>query len=386
MKKIGIVTYQRATNYGAVLQSYSLYNRIRNIGDEFELEIIDYSTAAARTSHIQTVALKFLRGNISFGFDEWQKNIMFEKFSNSLPLSEKKIVSDSIGAFNNYVNSNYDIVIVGSDAVYSWNGKKFPTAYFLHDIDKCKKMSYAASAHSQKYKSESSDRIKYCGEALRSYEYLGVRDTETERFVKFCGYDGNVFHNCDPTLLLELDKIKKQTDTASLLERNGIDPGKPLILIMSGDEETGKAVVEKYSSEYQIVSLFVNNKAVKKHLPVLTPFEWATVFSYASLTVTQYFHATILSLLNRTPVVSIDKTSAKTEYEGKIGDLLCTRLGLPEYYLNIDTIREKGISVLLKMCENNLSSDLKSRIESGLEKESSCFSSFETKLKNILAE
>ena len=44
MKKIGIVTFHRAINYGAVLQTVGLYQALRNMKkeNEMEIEIIDY--------------------------------------------------------------------------------------------------------------------------------------------------------------------------------------------------------------------------------------------------------------------------------------------------------------------------------------------------------
>ena len=40
MKKVGIVTFHRALNYGAVLQSYALQKTVSSLGAE--CEIVDY--------------------------------------------------------------------------------------------------------------------------------------------------------------------------------------------------------------------------------------------------------------------------------------------------------------------------------------------------------
>ena len=40
MKKIGILTFHRAENFGAVLQAYALQQYVTNLG--YDVEIIDY--------------------------------------------------------------------------------------------------------------------------------------------------------------------------------------------------------------------------------------------------------------------------------------------------------------------------------------------------------
>ena len=42
MKKIGILTFHKAANYGAVLQAYALENAIAERSEKIEVEIIDY--------------------------------------------------------------------------------------------------------------------------------------------------------------------------------------------------------------------------------------------------------------------------------------------------------------------------------------------------------
>ena len=42
MKKIGILTFHRAENYGAVLQTYALQEYISKMSSNYEVEVIDY--------------------------------------------------------------------------------------------------------------------------------------------------------------------------------------------------------------------------------------------------------------------------------------------------------------------------------------------------------
>ena len=48
--KIGILTFQRAENYGAMLQAYALQTFLKSMSDGFDVEIIDYRNKAIEWS------------------------------------------------------------------------------------------------------------------------------------------------------------------------------------------------------------------------------------------------------------------------------------------------------------------------------------------------
>ena len=351
MKKIGIITLHRAANYGAVLQSYSLISYLRRRITDASFEIIDYSTSAESRYYTKRyVSYLLKRMDFKSALGEYKKKKIFNDFANSLPVSDLRIKSDSIGELNSYINNNYDVVISGSDAIFNWNGLHFPTAYFLHDIIK-KKMTYAASAHHLFYRGQEFDRLKYVKESLDSLDYFGVRDSETEKFAGFCGFQGNIHHNCDPALLLDINSIHNKVDKNSILYKCKIFDKRPIIVLMTPDTVVGKVIKDKFEKEYNIVSVFVKNGMFNNTVYSLTPFEWATLFSMAELTVTEYFHGTILSLLNGTAVLALDSLDDNLGYEGKIKDLLCSRLKLPNLYLNKRTISEQGSDVILSKIE-----------------------------------
>lgn len=351
MKKIGILTFHRAMNYGAVLQSYSLINYLSSRIHDASFEIIDYSSEM-EALYYSKKPISYLAKHLDIksAWGEIMKRRVFKSFSNTLPLSNFHLRSDEIMLLNDYINNYYDIVISGSDAIFNWNGFRFPTAFFLHDIEK-PKMTYAASAHRLFYREEDADKIKYVGESLSRLSYFGARDKETERLATFCGFQGRVYHNCDPALLLDIEDIHQKTDKNAILRKCGITDEKPIIIIMTPDTRVARLVKEKYESNYNIVSLFIRNGVFKNTVYSLTPFEWATVFSIAALTITEYFHATILSLLNGTAVLSLDSLYDSTGYEGKIKDLLINRLDLPYLYLNKQDVNQKGYDYLSERLE-----------------------------------
>lgn len=377
--KIGILTYHRATNYGAVLQAYSLITYLNKTVPEVCFELIDYSTNSARLSHLKNILSYIRRMDFKSAYGEMQKNKMFLHFSNSLPLSSKKIVSDRVEAVNSYINSNYDIVITGSDAIFSWAGKKFPTAYFLHDIKRIT-LSYAASAHRLNYRSEGIEKIKWSKEAFEGLNYIGIRDKETEKFVRYCGCTDRIYHNCDPTFLLDIKEIHHRVSIETIKKKCGIDNDLPICVLMTSDPFVGQVVKNTYGNTHKIVSVFINNPFFNDTIYTLTPFEWATLFSLASFTVTEYFHATILSLLNLTPVLSIDKSDSESGYDGKIKDLLVDRLRLPEMYVNIRELLTGGFDIIPQKIEHFLKERDDNRIKEKINNERVFVDSFTSQL------
>lgn len=65
--KIGILTYHRATNYGAVLQAYSLISFLKKKFPTHSFELIDYATKRASIDHKK----EELSGLLRLGFGHY---------------------------------------------------------------------------------------------------------------------------------------------------------------------------------------------------------------------------------------------------------------------------------------------------------------------------
>lgn len=384
MAKIGIITYHRATNYGAVLQAYSLVNRLKKDFPNDTIEIIDYSTLIRSKSHVAEIVRAFFKYGFKSGMEIMEKIRIFASFSNELPRSKKKIVSNDIKDVFEFMNTNYDIVITGSDAVFNWGRMPFPTAYLLGEDIQCTKLSYAASCHRLFYRELAPDKVEYCKNSFSRFSYIGVRDKETESFVKYCLPDAKICHNCDPTFFIDIERINNECKDFNVAKVFGIKNDRPLIIVMSPDKNVGNAVMERFSDKYNVVSLFVHNAAISHHCSCLTPFEWANVFKYAEVTVTEYFHATIFSLLNGTPTVTIDKLETGSGYEGKIHDLLCDRLNLSEFYINIDEVKKGNYKYITTLIEKNMTGDFSNRISTAIQGERNCYEDFKNALSKTI--
>lgn len=331
--RIGILTFHRSINYGAFMQCYSLSKRLQADFPEDTIEVIDYTSPKILEqyrSRISNAPTPEMREKLE------AQTAAFRGVQSALPLSAWHCVSDDLMELADHLNAHYDIVVVGSDAVWNWNVRGFPNGYFLKDYHGVK-LSYAASAHGQDFRRMTPEQKKYLSEAFHDFSYLGVRDSSTEEMLHLIDPTLSVHHNCDPTMLLEPASIPCETDTLKAkLDRAGIDPERPMVGVMASEDVVGKALRNRLRPSAQLVALYTPNRWADAYLNDLTPFEWAKIFSLFGATVTHFFHGTLLSLVNGTPVFPIEVRSAYTDnYQTKIKDVL-KRLELLQWYRPLD--------------------------------------------------
>jgi hypothetical protein len=326
MKKIGILTFHRSINYGAFMQSYSLAQQlIKRYGNN--VEIIDFEKASKHNAyHAKQNILQIL----VYGSGSKKMRSRFQDDLKILPLSDKSLITDNYDEVFKFIEGRYDVVIVGSDAVWAFNkglGLKNPYWLFGNKLQ-CEKFSYAASAYSLDQSSLTEEDKSYIGNCLKSFTYIGVRDQETENLVKMCYPDAELYRNCDPTVLLpvpdavQADEIKK---------RLGLDPRKRLITIMMARyEPIIYDIIRRLGRKnYQFVYFYLRMKTWERFTPYsprflynLSPFEWYTLYRGAFMNLTTFFHGTLVALRSNVPTITFDTTSLGVGYITKIQQIM----------------------------------------------------------------
>lgn len=352
--RIGILTFHRSVNNGAVMQCFALSKKIKQDFPNDEIEVIDYHMPKVAQGYSATLTQYFkgsspmlllkktyhLLRNPGLLKRTRKRNTVFANAITRLPLSPEKIFDDKDDALVNYINSRYDVLIVGSDAVWNYVTRGFPNAYFPDERIKCHKLSYAASCYGMEFLNCSEENRTNIGRILNGMDFIGVRDTATEDFVKWSRSVKVPNHTCDPTVLLDVNDMP--IDTALLnkkLIHKGFDLKKPTIGVM-GNEKMLKMIRMFYGNEYQIVALYNYTNGADVQLYDLEPYEWAYVFHYFRLTFTTYFHGTMLSLRNGIPVICIAlETEFAKRHTPKALDVL-RRLGYDDWYFKTDYVSE----------------------------------------------
>lgn len=388
--RIGILTFHRPINYGAFLQAFAFSERLAKEFPECTVEIVDYIAPLEKRKIPINVLWGIKHYGVVNGLRDLQKIRSFHKVYKFLPLSKKNCFLN-LHELYQYIDQSFDLLVIGSDAVFNWNQNGYPTAFIPdYSFEHCKITSYAASVHGLKYASEPLDRLCKCGEAFQKMLVVGVRDNCTKDFVNRCCADAECVRSCDPTLTMDAGEIMRNAEgyEMRILQKHKCDLSQKYIVLMMPDCTFTQKVHEIYSNKYQIVALFKPSSDADIYLYDLDPFEWAAVLARASLVITSYFHGTLLSLKQNTPVVCIDFSDYNSRpYEGKLHDLMCNGLDLPECYFDSRDIENASTQKrMFEMMDAALSGAFCSRIETAVQNEAKTFDDFCKLLKKKLGD
>ena len=301
MKKnrVGIITLHRVVNYGSVLQTYALQEKIKQLG--YIPEVIDYYperlTKIGMLKRIKNKGEKYKKSIIIRNsarmiiYPSYIKRFKtFFSFLDKYVNMTKKTYKDE-ESINNEV-FDYDIYCTGSDQVWNsgWN-EKIDHPYFLTFApENKKKIAYSASFGKSNLDENEIDETK---EMLSRYDSISVREKSGVDIIKKLGIS-NVVNVVDPTLLLtgnEWRKISSQRykEKKYILVYNLNRNKKIDNYAKKLSELTGLKIV--YLS-YQLHEFYKKGKMVCN--PKVEDF--ISLIDNASYVITDSFHATAFSL------------------------------------------------------------------------------------------
>ncbi|MDO5852426.1 MAG: polysaccharide pyruvyl transferase family protein [Methanobacteriaceae archaeon] len=292
MKKIGIITFHRATNYGAVLQGFALQKKLEQI--KYQSEIIDYRNEYFEriygiqkdfnTNNPLKKIVYFLCKNYFF----IQKKIKFRKFIKENICISNKIYKSEI----NTLNSRYDYFITGSDQVFNLDLTQNDLTYYLDFCDDNKRFSYAASfGHKKILDEEMSDYKKL----LSTFSKLSIRENDTSKLINE-KLNLNTRVDIDPTLLFsrkqwdDLLNLKKCCLEEGIFYYKVAEPVKLTKYVSEFSEHNNKFVVEINSNLRKSSKEFIIKRT-------LGPKEFVEMIKKSEYVATTSFHATVFALL-----------------------------------------------------------------------------------------
>lgn len=288
--RIGIVTFHRARNYGAVLQAYALQVALSKHG---ESKVIDYKSnkiEAVYKKLIKTNTIKSFLRSAAYYVPVCLKTRKFRFFRKRMLNCTKPIdTREQLLALNSY----FDIFFTGSDQVWHYKHSDFDKAYFLDFVsDNKKKNSYAASFGFERIPQEY--EYEYLN-LLKHFNNISVRERQGENILKQqLGLFGEVV--LDPVFLLN----KENWMALAGKKRKVKDK---YILIYSFGSKNIQNTAEKIAKEYnlKIVNVSFTFKEIfnKKYKTLLSvgPEEFVNLFMHAEYVVTNSFHGTSFSIL-----------------------------------------------------------------------------------------
>lgn len=296
MKKVGIITFHRAVNYGACLQTYALKEALSNLG--VNVEIIDYRSSDVEGIYRQAIrkgaGIKTILKNMLTWSVQKRRNQAFLLFLENYVLRK--------GAKSFYqpeeleaLNQEYDIFISGSDQVWSPLCTANDKTYMLDFVkDESKKYSYAASFGVVDEQYLCNEEIR---QLLQSYAFLSVREQKGLEIIHSMlgeNVKKNTAQHIDPTFLLEKDKWTTLTRS---VEKDKYVFIYSLSMPSEVIEYAEKVAAEKH---LQVKCFTLNNLYAMLHPTKVingSPLDFLSYIANAEYVVTNSFHGTAFSII-----------------------------------------------------------------------------------------
>lgn len=200
--KIGILTYHRAHNYGAILQAIATRVALQSMGHE--VFYVDYWPNYHRDMYKIFSYKKFMKlgigGKLKYLILIITKYKLFKSRINSFQQS----ISEHIAPYCKPIDYPYDVVVIGSDQLWRKQAalSDYNSFYFgQNDINTKRQITYAVSMGLMPDNKKEMMRIK---ELLGNVDSISVRETDLAQLVNDLGYNCEV--NIDPTFLLSQKK------------------------------------------------------------------------------------------------------------------------------------------------------------------------------------
>lgn len=198
--KIGLLTFHRADNMGAMLQAFALQQSITDMGADCEFvdfPIMDKPTLAETFSSNMKNADYFVKKVAEEGR---KRRFFFSDFREKY-LKISRVYNDT-----SHLNADYDLFIAGSDQIWNFSVGDTDERYFLPFAENCKRYSYAASFGGD----EVSDKKKqFVCEELSRFKKISVREKSGAKIVsELIGRETVIC--LDPVFLLSGDEWVRQ--------------------------------------------------------------------------------------------------------------------------------------------------------------------------------
>lgn len=307
--KIGILTYHRAHNYGAMLQAYALRTFLREQGHQ--VEFVDYWP---KSHQQQYVLIKPIHGNgfinkivnlIADCLTIIRRYIRMQKFkhfaSNYLELKSQIKYTSPDSSIESGV---YDYIIVGSDQVWrtqEYEGKYvgFDPMFFCQNVPQTTRcITYAASMGIISL--NDNDRQLF-QQYLNVFDTILVRENSLKELINSLNYDADVV--LDPTLLLTCEQWNKLLPKSRYHQQRYV-----LYYELIQSKEAMFFAVDKAKSmscDLLIMNAQVHTIPRKNHISNASPIDFLHAIRDAEFVVATSFHGTAFSIIFEKQFITI---------------------------------------------------------------------------------
>jgi len=276
--KVKIYTYNFTSNYGAILQAFSLGNFIHR---SFKSEISFSSYHPYKFRYYEFIRPMFSKkpGKL-FGHLKKNIEVLFWR-NNHLNLLKN-------AAIDNSNNNSYSIY--GSDEIWNFLNPYYGfSEYFFGKDGYGKKIAYAVSIGKATFEDLNNDQKNKLEKLLGEFHSISVRDDNSAEFVyKLLGIIPEIV--VDPTLLSNPEFFNSSKDIKN----------KKKYALVYGLNFTNKEIdlIKKFceKNELDLISVGYFNSWIKNNRIGLSPSKFYEYIKKSSYVFTSMFHGIILSI------------------------------------------------------------------------------------------
>lgn len=298
-KKVAQITWINYRNYGTFLQGYALQNVIRSLG--YDTKIIDDNRYIKRNwkyyvgsfLHIVLHPIGYLQ--------------LIQRKKKFIDFADRYLSIDTNCKSNEAIDTHYDIMVCGSDQIWSVNLPDHHNGYYFLSWTNKPKISYApslgGSEASEIFQSQLYDWIK-------DFKAVSVREEEGAKIVRNSGIT-DVTVVADPTLLLSADDWDKVANNPQ------IDSPYILLYLLTYNKKYCEFARKEASSKgKKLVILYTGIEGLKQFADITVvpgPSEFIGLIKNADSVITDSFHGTIFSIIYKKTFVSLLRFSSDSK-------------------------------------------------------------------------
>lgn len=286
--QVGLITIHATQNYGSLLQAYSTYKAIENLG--VDVTLIDYRNAAIeeRERPITNRPIKSVKDilkRILWGSGQKRKFVSILDF-----LRQNTKISDMYTLENvRDLNAEFDVFVTGSDIVWGMNITGNDLTYFLDFAEESKTKFAFSSSVGSKWTENEQTEIK---PLLERYDCISVREELAADWIQnLIGKPISV--TCDPTMLWDSNFWRQ-----FVLEDYGPKGKYVLIYAVNPDQKNIKDGIE-YARKHKMKAYFINFYLPVRGTKTIRPItvqQWVTLFAKADTVFSASYHGLLFSL------------------------------------------------------------------------------------------
>jgi len=351
--KIGILTYHRAENYGALLQAYATKSYLESLGHDVSFvdywpqyhidyfKLFSWRRFLAGSIHVK---MAMLTGIIVWGIPRLRRKRQLQRFMQQrLGLNPQPQYTDMDDK-----TERYDAVIYGSDQIWRkqhLGGVEFDDWYFGSDnVRTERKIAYAASMG----KLETTEKDDgYVKRMMRNFSNIAVRETSLQDYLYQLDVSSTIV--ADPVFLLTKDQWLQVAEPFEkskeyILFYNLLNTSESTRFAKALSKQTGLPVIEvtKRLSLLHIGSHYIRTASVERFLGLLAG---------ARYVVSNSFHGVAFSLIFGKQFWAV----GMGEKAGRVISLLASA-GISQRYVETafqhillkDTINYENVNVRIK--------------------------------------